>query len=50
MPRSLPKFPWDGWAIPTRDIAPVVIFLAGDDSRFITGATIMVDGGHTMFA
>jgi NAD(P)-dependent dehydrogenase (short-subunit alcohol dehydrogenase family) len=30
---------------PEDDIAPVAAFLASDDSRFITGATIPVDGG-----
>jgi NAD(P)-dependent dehydrogenase (short-subunit alcohol dehydrogenase family) len=37
------------WAIP-EDIADVVVFLAGDAARFITGETISVDGGmaHTL--
>lgn len=35
---------------PVGDIAPVVVFLASDDARFITGATLMVDGGYTMLA
>lgn len=30
------------------DVAPVVIFLASDDARFITGQTILVDGGIRM--
>jgi 3-oxoacyl-[acyl-carrier protein] reductase len=30
---------------PEEDIAPVVAFLASDEARFITGATIPVDGG-----
>ncbi|MGD2100999.1 MAG: SDR family oxidoreductase [Acidimicrobiia bacterium] len=30
---------------PETDIGPVATFLAGDDSRFITGTTISVDGG-----
>ncbi len=30
---------------PEEDIAPVAAFLASDDARFITGATIPVDGG-----
>jgi NAD(P)-dependent dehydrogenase (short-subunit alcohol dehydrogenase family) len=30
---------------PEDDIAPVVAFLASDEARFITGATIPVDGG-----
>lgn len=29
------------------DIAGVAAFLAGDDSRFMTGATLVVDGGAT---
>jgi NAD(P)-dependent dehydrogenase (short-subunit alcohol dehydrogenase family) len=37
------------WAIPD-DVADVVVFLAGDAARFITGETISVDGGmaHTL--
>jgi NAD(P)-dependent dehydrogenase (short-subunit alcohol dehydrogenase family) len=31
-----------------RDLAPVLAFLAGDDSRFITGQTLAVDGGLMM--
>jgi hypothetical protein len=31
-----------------RDIGRAVVFLAGPDSDYITGATIMVDGGETM--
>ncbi|MDO8363962.1 MAG: SDR family oxidoreductase [Actinomycetota bacterium] len=30
---------------PEEDIAPVAVFLAGEGSRYITGATIPVDGG-----
>jgi NAD(P)-dependent dehydrogenase (short-subunit alcohol dehydrogenase family) len=30
---------------PEEDIAPVAVFLASDDARFVTGATIPVDGG-----
>jgi NAD(P)-dependent dehydrogenase (short-subunit alcohol dehydrogenase family) len=31
---------------PTLDIAPVVAFLASSGSRYITGQTIVVDGGR----
>lgn len=33
---------------PTRDLAPVIRFLVSDDSGFITGQTIAVDGGILM--
>lgn len=29
-----------------KDIGPVAVFLAGDGARYITGATIMIDGGQ----
>jgi NAD(P)-dependent dehydrogenase (short-subunit alcohol dehydrogenase family) len=31
---------------PALDIAPVVTFLLGDGARYITGQTIVVDGGR----
>jgi len=33
---------------PERDLAPVMVFLAGDGARFITGQAIAVDGGMIM--
>jgi NAD(P)-dependent dehydrogenase (short-subunit alcohol dehydrogenase family) len=33
---------------PARDLGPVLVFLAGEGSRFITGQLIAVDGGMVM--
>ena len=30
------------------DIAPVVLFLASDEARFVTGQTYIVDGGRSL--
>jgi NAD(P)-dependent dehydrogenase (short-subunit alcohol dehydrogenase family) len=48
--RIVSEVPMGRLGDPMEDIAPVVVFLASDEARFITGATIMVDGGYTMLA
>jgi NAD(P)-dependent dehydrogenase (short-subunit alcohol dehydrogenase family) len=35
---------------PEADIAPVVLFLLSDACRYLTGETLKVDGGGTMWA
>lgn len=42
--------PLGRWGDPDEDVAPAVVFLASPEARYITGATIMVDGGSRMFA
>ena len=39
------KVPLQRIGDPETDIAPVVVFLASDDSRYMTGQTLMADGG-----
>ena len=41
----LAGIPLGRWGDPEKDIAPAVIFLASDDASYITGQTLMVDGG-----
>ena len=42
---TLDKIPLHRLGDPERDIGRVAVFLASDDASFITGQTIMVDGG-----
>lgn len=42
--------PLGGPGDPEKDIAPVLLFLASDDSRFMTGQTFMVDGFQKVLA
>jgi len=44
-PTAMSRFTPLGRAAEVEDIAPLVLFLAGDGSRFITGADFPVDGG-----
>jgi NAD(P)-dependent dehydrogenase (short-subunit alcohol dehydrogenase family) len=33
---------------PETDIGPIVAFLCSDDARFVTGQTVICDGGRLM--
>lgn len=46
--QMLTKIPLRRMGDPEHDIAPIVVFLAGDDSRYMTGQTLMADGGTIM--
>jgi len=39
------RIPLGYFGDPEKDIAPVVAFLLSDDSRYMTGQTLMADGG-----
>ena len=43
---------WSPMGRPGRaeDIACAVLYLASDDSEFVTGQEIVVDGGHLVFS
>ena len=43
--RTVAKNPMGRWGDPRTDIAPIVLFLASEDSRYMTGQTLMADGG-----
>lgn len=42
------KIPLGRFGDPEGDVAPIVAFLVSDDSRYMTGQTLMADGGATM--
>lgn len=41
------KIPLGRFGDPENDVAPIVAFLLSDDSRYMTGQTLMADGGST---
>lgn len=43
--QTLAKIPLGRFGDPRTDVAPAVAFLVSDDSSYITGQTLMVDGG-----
>ncbi|WP_306316936.1 MULTISPECIES: SDR family NAD(P)-dependent oxidoreductase [unclassified Streptomyces] len=43
--RSAASVPLGRFGDPDRDVAPIVGFLASDDARYMTGQTVMADGG-----
>ncbi len=45
---SLQKVPLRRFGDPENDIGKAAVFLASEDSKYITGQTIMVDGGSVM--
>jgi NAD(P)-dependent dehydrogenase (short-subunit alcohol dehydrogenase family) len=45
---NVDKIPLGRHGDPIKDIGPIALFLASHDSDFITGATVMADGGYLM--
>jgi NAD(P)-dependent dehydrogenase (short-subunit alcohol dehydrogenase family) len=42
---AVPTTPIPRYGSPTKDIAPTVLFLASDEGQYLTGYTLMADGG-----
>jgi NAD(P)-dependent dehydrogenase (short-subunit alcohol dehydrogenase family) len=49
LPRTLEKMALGYRGKPEEDVAPVAVFLASDDSHYMTGQTLNADGGRWMF-
>jgi 3-oxoacyl-[acyl-carrier protein] reductase len=49
-PPALPQMALPRMGTPEKDIAPVALFLAGDDSAYLTGYTLNADGGFLIDA
>ncbi len=47
--RSIESVPLGRWGDPEKDIGRVAVFLASEDSDYMTGQTLMVEGGSNMF-
>ena len=45
----LAKIPWGRIGMP-EDVAAAVVFLTSDEAQYITGTTLFVDGGMTLYA
>jgi NAD(P)-dependent dehydrogenase (short-subunit alcohol dehydrogenase family) len=48
MTKEMEKIPLKRVGDPEKDIGPVAVFLASSDYDFVTGQTLMVDGGLHM--
>ncbi len=44
---TLTRIPLGRFGDPEKDVAPVVAFLASDDSQYMTGQTLLADGGSS---
>ncbi len=42
------RVPLGRWGDPEKDIAPVALFLASEDSNYVTGQVIIASGGLDM--
>ena len=47
-PRLARRIPLGRLGDPEHDIGPAVVFLAGDGAGYVTGQTLVVDGGRFM--